>query len=81
MEITVRSNQSIFDIAMMTCGIAEVAYDIALANNVSITDNMVGKTLVIPEVIKNKKIVEYYTINSITPATDLVQYGKKNRNN
>jgi len=68
--ITPLSGQSIVDVALMTCGTAEAAYDIALANNVDITDNVEGKLLVIPlEVEKNKKTVEYYTINEIKPAT------------
>jgi hypothetical protein len=69
--ITVLSGQSIFDIALMTCGVAEAAYDIALANNVDITDNIEGKVLVIPDALeKNKKMVDYYTVNKIAPATD-----------
>jgi len=70
MEIVVQSNQSIFDIALMACGAVGAAYDIALANNVDITDNVEGKLLVIPlELAKNKRVVEYYTINTVAPAT------------
>jgi hypothetical protein len=64
------SGQSILDIALMTCGMVEAAYDIALANDIDITDNVEGKLLVIPaELTKNKKVVEYYTINEVKPAT------------
>ncbi|MDR0206048.1 MAG: hypothetical protein LBI45_02160 [Bacteroidales bacterium] len=66
------SGQSIFDIALMTCGVAEMAYDIALANEVGVTDDVENILLVIPEdAEKNRKVVEYYTINSVTPATDI----------
>ena len=65
------SGQSVFDIALMTCGIAETAYDIALASSISITGNVEGKLLTVPETVeKNKRAVEYYAINSVTPATD-----------
>ncbi len=71
--ITVLSGQSMFDIALMTCGIAEAAYDIAMANGVSITGtgNVEINSLTVPESIeKNKRVVEYYAINSLSPATD-----------
>ncbi|MCL2290818.1 MAG: hypothetical protein FWC34_09000 [Bacteroidetes bacterium] len=77
--ITPLFGQSIFDIALKTCGIAEAAYDIALASGVSITDNVEGDLLVVPEVEKNKRIVEYYAINSISPATDYQEKTKKHR--
>jgi len=70
--ITPLPGQSIFDIALMTCGIAEAAYDIALANDINITDSVEGVALAIPGSIeKNKKVVEYYAINLIEPATEL----------
>jgi hypothetical protein len=68
--ITALSGQSIFDIALMTCGAVEAAYDIAIANNVEMTYNVEGKLLVIPAAVeKNKRVVEYYAINGIMPAT------------
>jgi len=75
--ITPFPGQSIFDIALMTCGIVEAAYDIALASGVSITANVEGKSLMIPGVEKNKRTVEYYAINLIKPATEYK--GKNNR--
>lgn len=68
--ITALPGQSIFDIALMSTGVAEAAYDIALANGIDITDSVVGKPLTIPaNVEKNKRVVEYYTINLVKPAT------------
>lgn len=32
-------NQSLFDLAVQHCGSAEAAYDLAVANGISITDN------------------------------------------
>jgi hypothetical protein len=68
--ITPLPGQSIVDIALMTCGVAEAAYDIAIENGVDITDDVDGMILNIPyEVEKNKRIVEYYAVNSVKPAT------------
>ena len=68
--ITPLSGQSIFDIALITCGAAEAAYDIARSNNISITDDIEGVELTIDDnMVINKKVVEYYMINNIKPAT------------
>ena len=40
MIVRVLDNQSLFDIAMMHCGKAELAYDIAIANGISVTDSV-----------------------------------------
>ena len=66
---TVLDRQSIFDIAIQHCGAAEVAYDIAVINGISITDELtVGQVLELPEPI-NKDIVKYYKDKNLTPAT------------
>jgi hypothetical protein len=73
MEVKVLNNQSLFDIAIQTLGSAEAAFDIALANNLSITDDLeVGHLLQIPQQTSDyvkKQTVEYYRINGIKPAT------------
>lgn len=73
MTFKVLNNQSLFDIAIQTLGSAEAAFDIALANNISITDDLeVGQTLQIPQAVTDyvrKQTVNYYKINDIKPAT------------
>jgi len=65
------SGQSIFDVALMTRGIAEAAYDIAVDNSVSVTDDVVGLDLTVADNISaNKRVVEFYSVNKISPATD-----------
>jgi len=71
--ITPLSGQSIFDIALMKCGVAEAVYDIARSNNISITDNIEGMDITVGNTETNKKVVEYYTVNKITPATDYLE--------
>jgi hypothetical protein len=70
-EIKVLNGQSLFDIAIQAAGSVEAAFDIALANGVSITDELQpGTILVIPAVV-NKRVADYYRSNSIKPATTL----------
>jgi hypothetical protein len=76
MEITAQNNQSLFDIALMVSGSAEAAFDIALENGMSITDTLTqGQVLQYSGTPINKKVVEYYVINDIKPATDYHEDG------
>jgi len=68
-NITVFDGQSLLDVAIQLCGNIEAAYDFALLNNRSITDNYnTGESLRMPEIL-NKKLVDYYKLNNISPAT------------
>ena len=67
----VLEGQSLLDIAIQCCGSAEAAYDIALLNNISITDDLAaGRELTIPASV-NASVVTYYTQKGIRPATSL----------
>ncbi|NDV45513.1 LysM domain-containing protein [Paludibacter sp. 221] len=69
MIITVQQGQTLFDIAVQHCGDAQAVIPIAQANDISITGELVaGTSLAIPEPL-NKRIVNYYKINNIVPAT------------
>ena len=71
MEIKVLNGQSLFDIAIQAAGSVEAVFDIALANGISITDDLEpGTVLVVPAVL-NRQMAEYYRINNIRPATAL----------
>ena len=71
MEITVQNNQSLLDIALMVSGSADAAYDIAIENGISITDKLTsGQKLTFSGTPVNKKVVDFYTINDIKPATE-----------
>lgn len=60
--------QSIFDIAIRQFGSVEAAYDIAVKNNISITDDI--SDIVIDGInVINKPIVNYLSTKNINPAT------------
>ncbi|TDX86169.1 hypothetical protein [Epilithonimonas xixisoli] len=71
-------NQSLLDFAIQHTGSAHNAFEIAMANNISITDQLTaGSELVIPDSIVNDVGVKnYYQSKSIQPATDITQNGE-----
>jgi len=61
--------QSLLDLAIQTAGSVEAAYDFAVANGLSVTDDLiVGKEHKATGVI-NKSVLNYYTQKNIKPAT------------
>ena len=70
LSIVVKNRQSLLDIALQETGTIEAAFDIAVANGLSITDYVPGQMLVIPDTAKvDDKILAYYKDNEISPAT------------
>jgi len=70
MTIKIKENQTLFDIALIHYGDANTAFAIARKNNISITDILaVGTEIELPEVNKNKAVVDFYANNNIEPAT------------
>ena len=71
MEITVLHNQSLLDLALQHTGTIESVFELAEANALNITDDVVaGNTLVLPaEALINKDILAYYTAKNLQPAT------------
>ena len=69
--ITVLHNQSLLDLALQHTGSIESVFELAEANAINITDDIVaGKTLALPaEVFTNKDILAYYTAKNLQPAT------------
>jgi hypothetical protein len=61
--------QTIIDIAVMTTGDAAQAVDIAINNNISITDQV--SELNVQSV--DNLITQHYKINKFTPATDFIE--------
>ncbi len=60
---------SIFDVALAQFGSIEQAFDLALENNISLTDNIAGKMLNTTLVATNPATVNYYRNNNVMPAT------------
>jgi hypothetical protein len=72
--IKVLDGQSIFDIALMVAGSVEAAFDLAVENGLSITDNLMpGQLLQYSGTVINKRVVEHYKINEIAPATGNIE--------
>lgn len=61
--------QSLFDIAMEHAGGSEAAWDIAVSDQLSITDDLtVGEALAVP-MVKNQRIVTFFQAIKHSPAT------------
>lgn len=75
MLVTVLNNQTLQDIAILYCGTIAALFDIALLNNVSITDDLVpGQILEIPSKDYGfQEVVNYFISNEIQPATILTK--------
>ena len=72
--ITVLNNQSLFDISIRYTGTIENAFKIAVANGLSLTDELEpGAQLIIPEVEMNNDVVNYFAGKGIQPATGLTE--------
>lgn len=74
MKIIVLHNQTLLDLAIQYTGTAENAFDLALANNKSITDDLqAGESIDIStyDTQKNKDILNYYQAKKLQPATGL----------
>lgn len=68
--VKILPNQTLLDIAIQECGTAEAVAEIALANGLSVTEDLEpGMELKIPLVKKNDEILNYYKQNGIKPAT------------
>ena len=69
----VAQGQTLIDIAIQECGSAESAIDIAVANGISVTDELTpGTELIIPS-IKSKAVVDYYDNHGIKAATQITE--------
>lgn len=75
MKITVLHNQSLLDVSLQHTGKVENAFDIAVANGISITDDLIvgGGLNVSHDTTKNNDILNYYTAKNIQPATAITQ--------
>jgi len=77
-QITVLNNQSLIDVAIRHCGTVEAVLDIAILNNVGITQELVpGQILELPNKDYGyQEVVNYFEINKKEPATSLTEENK-----
>ena len=61
--------QTLFDIAIQSCGSAEAAFGLAVMNGLNLTDELLtGSDLVTPDVL-NTDVATYFQTKNIQPAT------------
>ena len=73
MKTTVLSQQSLFDIAIQTTGDASAAFELAVANGISITDELETGQELTPVNMAVKEITGYYANRRLKPATGLTE--------
>lgn len=63
--------QCLHDIAIQELGSVDRVFDIAVSNNMAITDLLSpDKEIILPEVTKNKPTATYYNAKELKPATE-----------
>lgn len=75
MKTTILHHQSLLDLAIQHTGSVENAFDLALQNNRSITDDLeAGESIEFTAygIQQNKDILNYYTAKNIQPATAVI---------
>ncbi len=73
-QATITERQSLLDIALQHSGSMEAAFEIALLNELSLTDDLAaGTQVVLPENDGNKEVENYYAVNDLRPASAITQ--------
>ena len=73
-QATITERQSLLDIALQHSGSMETAFEIALLNELSLTDDLAaGTQVVLPENDGNKEVENYYAVNDLRPASAITQ--------
>jgi hypothetical protein len=73
MKLTVLNRQTIFDIAVQRAGDASAAFALALANDISLTEDLKTGQELIPAGVIAKDITDYYTNRQLKPATGIIE--------
>ncbi len=75
MTAIVLHNQSLLDFAIQHTGSPQNAFEIAMANDMSVTEQLTaGTELIVPETVAmDVDIKNYYSSKAIKPATDITQ--------
>jgi hypothetical protein len=75
MEIKVLNNQSLFDIGIQHDGAPEAAFELALVNGLSLTDELTTGAELDDVDVANVNIERYYSNRRLLPATGLTGEG------
>ena len=73
MKVTVKNRQNLWDVCLQHTGTIEGAFDLALANELSLTDDLAaGQLLEVPDQIeRDVERYNYYQEHGVVPATAL----------
>lgn len=73
-KIKVIANQSVFDVAVQAMGNVDAAFDLAYANEISVTSELLpGQELIIPDsAFSNQEVSAYYTGKNKKIATHIL---------
>ena len=70
----VAKNQNIFDVALQKTGSVSAAFDLAVLNGLSVTDDLTPGTELKLLDVTNKDIVDYYKNRGLVPATRIEDF-------
>lgn len=75
MKITVADRQSLWDIALQTCGSIEAVFELAEANGLAVTDALTPGQVIAysPDSIRNKQVVQHYANHRVIPSTAIAE--------
>lgn len=74
-DIQALTGQSVLDLAVQTAGSVEAAIEMAMVNDISISDDIEPRELRTADV-QDKRIANYYDFNAIKPATAITDKGQ-----
>ena len=70
----ITSGQSLIDVAIQHSGSFEAAFEIAMQNGISLTDDTTpGQTVQLADEPDNADVAGYYAVNGLHPATGITQ--------
>lgn len=69
MYVISKPQQWLADIAIREAGVFESTLEMALTNNIGITDMLEAGTILIAPALVNKRVNNYYKMDNIYPAT------------
>lgn len=78
MKIAVNDRQSLFDIALQTCGSIEAVFELAEANGIGVTAPLVAGQVIEygADTLRNKLVVQHYGNNHVIPSTAITPESK-----
>jgi len=71
MQITSKQGQWLADIAVREAGSIESTIEMAIGNDISITDKMSSGSQVLQPTPLDRRVMNYYWVNNIYPATSM----------